>query len=128
MKKLLIQNPTVETKKKLIETMDLIRKGMPKSKIIRELAKKYDVEEERAYKWYHDAMIMIENANNVEDIDAETIKALQIERLEDILENAKDDKTRLKAIDMISKLYQLYVEKQQVDVQVTDMKFKFGDE
>ena len=128
MKKLIIQNPTLETKKKLLETMELIRKGMPKSKIIRELAKKHDVEEERAYLWYHDAMMMIENANNVEDIDAETIKALQIERLEDILETSNDVKLRLKAIDMISKLYQLYVEKQQVDVQVNEMKFKFGDE
>lgn len=128
MKKLLITNPTLETKKKLLETMDMIRKGMPKSKIQRVLAKKYDVEESRAYLWYHDAMMMIENANNVEDVDAETIKALQIERLEDILENTTNEKIRLKAIDMISKLYQLYVEKQEVDVQVTDMKFKFGDE
>lgn len=125
MKKLIIQNPTLETKKKLLETMELIRKGMPKSKIIRELAKKHDVEEERAYLWYHDAMMMIENANNVEDIDAETIKALQIERIEDILETTKDVKLRLKAIDMISKLYQLYVEKQEVKVSADTIKFSF---
>lgn len=128
MKKRLIPNPSLETKKKLLETMDMIRRGKPKSSILRDLAEKYGVGEERVYDWYHDAMMMIENANTVEDVDAETIKALQIERLEDILDNTRDIGMRLKAIDMISKLYQLYVEKQDVNVKVTDMKFKFGDE
>lgn len=76
-------------------------------------------------------MMMIENATLIEDIDAATVKALQIERLEASLEQANknnDIKNQLKAIDMLNKIYQLYIEKQEVDLTIKDMQFKFGDE
>lgn len=76
-------------------------------------------------------MMMIENATLIEDVDAITVKALQIERLESILEQANknnDIKYQLKVIDMLNKIYQLYVGKQEVDVTMKDMQFKFGDE
>lgn len=76
-------------------------------------------------------MMMIENATLIEDVDAATVKALQIERLEAALEQANENndiKYQLKAIDMLNKIYQLYIEKQEVDLTIKDMQFKFGDE
>ena len=131
MKKLILENPTPETKKRIIQVLERIRKGQPKSKIVKWLKDEYDIYDQQAYKYIHDAYYYIENSNNIEDVDIQATKASQIERIESILENAidkNDTKSALKALDMLNKINQLYVEKQEVDLKIKDMVFKFGDE
>ena len=42
--------------------------------------------------------------------------------------DAGDTKTALRCQDMLNRIYQLYVEKKEVDLAVTDLHFKFADD
>lgn len=109
--------------------MDLIRKGRSKSKISEHIQDKYDLSEGQAYKLIHDALIDLQQAS--EKIDLADVKAAYIERITSWIADAydaKDYKTIAKLQDMLHKLHQMYVEKQQLDVNVKNMEFKFGDE
>ena len=60
----------------------------------------------------------------------EEAKTIQIERIEDLLKDAlesNDKATAIKALDMINKIYSLYVEKQDVNMNVNDIKVEFGE-
>ena len=83
----------------------------------------------QAGKLLRDALKDLQEA--VSDIDISDIKAEYIERIEQIYETAiekNDIKSALKAQDMLNKMNQLYVEKQEIDVSLKNLEFKFGDE
>lgn len=124
-----MQNPTPETQRRKKEILELIRKGKSKSKISDHLQEKYEISECQAYKLIHDALIDLQNAS--EKIDIADIKAAYVERITSWIEDAidrQDYKTAAKFQEMLHKLHQMYVEKQQLDVNVKNMEFKFGDE
>lgn len=123
-------NPTAETKQRINEVLKRIRKAQSKIKIIDWLCVTYNISEQQANDYYHDALYKIQQSHSADE-DAVTIREQQIERIESMLEDAlksNDKRTATKCQDMLNKIYQLYVEKKEVDVTVKDMQFKFGDE
>lgn len=123
-------NPTEETKKRIKEVLNKVRKAWTKLKIIDWLCETYNLSDRQAYDYYHDALYWLQQAHSNED-DAKAIRAEQIERIITMMDealSAKDFKTATKCQEMLNKIYQLYVEKKEVDVTVKDMQFKFGDE
>lgn len=127
---LAMPNPTEETKRRIKEVLAKVRKAWTKLKIIDWLCEKYEISERQAYDYYHDALYWLQNAHSNEE-DAIAIRAEQIERITSMMDDAlasKDFKTATKCQEMLNKIYQLYVEKKEVDVTVKDMQFKFGDE
>lgn len=124
------ENPTPETKNRIKEVLKRIRKYKSKIDIIDWLCETYDISEQQAREYYHDALYYIQHAHSNEE-DATTIREQQIERILSLMEAAekdKDRKTLTKCQDMLNKIYQLYVEKKEVDVSVKNLEFKFGDE
>ena len=124
-----IPNPNPETQRRKKEILQMIRKGKSKTKINEFLKEKYELSDRQAYKLIHDALIDLQKAS--EDIDIADIKAAYVERITSWIEDAidrQDYKTAAKFQEMLHKLHQMYVEKQQLDVNVKNMEFKFGDE
>ena len=122
-------NPTQETQRRKTEILEKVRKGKSKNKIIQETSEAYDLSYRQASKLLRDALKDLQEATA--EIDINDIKAEYIERIEQLFENAvskNDMKSALKAQDMLNKMNQLYVEKQEVDVNVKSLQFKFGDE
>ncbi len=123
-------NPTAETKKRINEVLKRIRKAQSKIKIIDWLCDTYSISEQQANDYYHDALYKIQKAHSADE-DAATIREQQIERIEELMEAAAKDndrKTVIKCQEMLNKIYQLYVEKQEIDVSLKNLEFKFGDE
>lgn len=107
------------------ELVQLIRKGKSKAKLIEYAKEEWGVNENMATKYIHDACLKLESYYEKE---AQKAKVVQLERIESILEdalNSKDNKTALSALDMINKLYSLYVDKQEVKVDSDTIKFTF---
>lgn len=81
----------------------------------------------QAWKYVHDAYVEL---SDFSDKTIEEAKNIQIERIEDLLKDAlesNDKATAIKALDMINKIYSLYVEKQDVNMNINDIKFEFGE-
>lgn len=117
-----------QRKFRLAEIIKRIRKGWSRAKLIDWIKEQWDVQDATASKYVKDAYeILAENADEV----IEKSRAIQIERLEDLLVDAIKDKDRnnsLKALDMLNKIYSLYVEKKEVKLDNSTLKFSFGDE
>ena len=117
-----------QRKFRLAEVIKRIRKGWSRAKLIEWVKEQWDLADSTASKYIKDAYdLLAENADEV----IEKSKAIQIERLEDLLVDALKDKDRansLKALDMLNKIYSLYVEKKEVKLDSTSLKFSFGDE
>lgn len=127
----MLENPSAESEKRIIETLDHLRKGWSRAKCIRWIRDKYDIKDSTAYKYLHDAVYYMQEGRDVLEDEVEATKLIQRERLENIVEatiESQQYNTAMRAIDLINKLEQLYVDKQEVDVKVNDMRFKFGDE
>lgn len=124
-----MQNPNPETQRRKVEILEKVRKGKSKNKILEWLKEAYDLSDRQAGKLLRDALKDLQEA--VSDIDISDIKAEYIERIEQIYETAiekNDIKSALKAQDMLNKMNQLYIEKQEIDVSLKNLEFKFGDE
>ena len=124
-----MQNPNPETQRRKAEILEKVRKGKSKNKILEWLKEAYDLSDRQAGKLLRDALKDLQEA--VSDIDISDIKAEYIERIEQIYETAiekNDIKSALKAQDMLNKMNQLYIEKQEIDVSLKNLEFKFGDE
>lgn len=120
-------NPTEETKKRIKEVLDKVRKAWTKLKIIDWLCETYNLSDRQAYDYYHDALYWLQQAHSNED-EAKAIRAEQIERITNMMDEAlsvKDFKTATKCQEMLNKIYQLYVEKKEVTVTNDVIKFKF---
>lgn len=109
-----------------MEILEKVRKGKSKNKIIQETKDAYDLSDRQASKLLRDALKDLQEATS--EIDINDIKAEYIERIEQLFETAvskNDMKSALKAQDMLNKMNQLYVEKQEVTVTNDVIKFKF---
>jgi len=119
-------NPRLETKQRVQQVLELIRKGWSKSRILEKIMKEWNLTETPAWRYYHDAIVIISEKF---DETVEDIKNIQLERIESILKSAlesNDRRNALSAIDMINKLYALYVEKQEVK-NVEEWKFSYSE-
>ncbi len=117
-----------QRKFRLAEIIKRIRKGWSRAKLIEWIKEQWEVADSTASLYVKDAYeILAENADEV----IEKSRAIQIERLEDLLVDAIKDKDRnnsLKALDMLNKIYSLYIEKKEVKLDNSTLKFSFGDE
>lgn len=104
----------------------MIREGLSNRQILDNLKSKYNIKDSQAYSLLHQSIIDLQEASG--DLDLEAIKAEYIERIENIFQkslNSGDFKTALRAQDMLNKIQQLYVEKQELNVVNDIIKFKF---
>ena len=116
-----------QRKFRLAEIIKRIRKGWSRAKLIDWSKEQWDLADSTASLYIKDAYDML-----AESADAviEKSRAIQIERLEDLLVDALNDKDRnnsLKAIDMLNKIYSLYVERKEVKLDNSTLKFSFGE-
>lgn len=122
-------NPRPETKRRKNEIIDKLSEGMTKRKIADWLVDRYDICEESAFRLIREALKDIQEATN--DFDITDLRTEYIERINSWIEKAiekNDMKTALKCQEMLNKINQLYIEKQEIDVSLKNLEFKFGDE
>lgn len=121
-------NPTTETKTRIRQILDRIRKNWQKDEIVEWVKSEYGVSEITACRYYHDAQkILQDNLPDPELVDK--IRNEQIARVTAIARKAVengDTKNALKALDMLNKIAGLYTEKQEVDVKVNEWKFEYA--
>lgn len=115
-------------KLKITQIIEKIRAGYSRQRLMDYVQNEMGYSYQQAVKYVHDAYeVLTINSDKI----IEKAKGIQVERLEELLKNTlecKDNKTAAKVLDMINKIYSLYVEKQQVDLNVNNLKFSFGDE
>lgn len=122
-------NPRPETKRRKNEIIDKLSEGMTKRKIADWLVERYEIKEESAFRLIREALKDIQESTN--DFDITDLRTEYIERINSWIEKAiekNDMKTALKCQEMLNKINQLYVEKQEIDVSLKNLEFKFGDE
>jgi len=122
-------NPRPETKRRKNEIIDKLSEGMTKRKIADWLVERYEICEESAFRLIREALKDIQESTN--DFDITDLRTEYIERINSWIEKAiekNDMKTALKCQEMLNKINQLYVEKQEIDVSLKNLEFKFGDE
>lgn len=121
------KNPTRETKRRVREVIDKIRKSWQKDEIYAWLQETYDVSERTCYDYYHDAQkILQENLPEPELVDQ--IRNEQIARITLIMKTSMekgDNKSALKAADMLNKIAALYTEKQDINITSDVIRFEF---
>lgn len=84
---------------------------------------------EHSIKRYVSQAYRMLTADAQQEID--NARAVQVRRIQDLLATAieKNDKAvYLRLLDMLNRIYQLYVDRQEVKVTTNEIKFKFGDE
>lgn len=119
-------NPRPETKRRKNEIIDKLSEGMTKRKIADWLVDRYDICDESAFRLIREALRDIQESTN--DFDIVDLRTEYIERINSWIEKAvekNDMKTALKCQEMLNKINQLYVEKQEVTVTNDVIKFKF---
>ena len=120
-------NPTTETKIRIRQILDRIRKNWQKDEIVDWVKSEYSVSDITARKYYHDAQkILQDNLPDPELVDK--IRNEQIARVTALARKADeqgDTKNALKALDMLNKIAGLYTEKQEVNVTSDTIKFTF---
>lgn len=122
-------NPRPETKRRKNEIIDKLSEGMTKRKIADWLVDRYEICDESAFRLIREALKDIQESTN--DFDITDLRTEYIERINSWIEKAiekNDMKTALKCQEMLNKINQLYVEKQEIDVSLKNLEFKFGDE
>lgn len=120
-------NPTTETKTRIRQILDRIRKNWQKDEIVEWVRSEYGVSEITASRYYHDAQkILQDNLPDPELVDK--IRNEQIARVTAIARKAVengDTKNALKALDMLNKIAGLYTEKQEVNITSDTIRFEF---
>lgn len=106
----------------------MYRKGMSRKRIVEEISESRNLSERQAYRVSAEVF-----AELVKDCptDKDEVRESYLERLEYIIETAMDKgdyKTALKAQDIVNRLNMMYVEKQEIDLSIKNLEFKFGDE
>lgn len=102
---------------------------MSRKKIADWLEDKYQISQRQAYKIIKDAIIDL--CETAKDVDMEEIRTSQLERAEELLEKAierNDLKSAIKAQDMINRLNNLYVERQEIKAEIETWTFEYGEE
>lgn len=119
-------NPRLETKRRKNEIIDKLSEGMPKRKVVLDIMDRYDISEGEAYRLVREALKDIQESTK--DFDITDLRTEYVERINSWIEKAiekNDMKTALKCQEMLNKINQLYVEKQEVTVTNDVIKFKF---
>lgn len=120
-------NPTTETKTRIRQILDRIRKNWQKDEIVEWVKSEYGVSDITARRYYHDAQkILQDNLPDPELVDK--IRNEQIARITALARKADengDTKNALKALDMLNKIAGLYTEKQEVNITSDTIKFEF---
>jgi polyhydroxyalkanoate synthesis regulator phasin len=119
-------NPRLETKRRKNEIIEKLTEGLTKRKIADWLVERYDICSGEAYRLIREALKDIQESTK--DFDISDLRTEYIERINSWIQDAvknKDMKTALKCQDMLNKINQLYVEKQEVTVTNDVIKFKF---
>ena len=122
-------NPRLETKRRKNEIIDKLSEGFSKRKIVLWLADRYEISEGEGYRLVREALKDIQESTN--DFDITDLRTEYIERINSWIETSvkkNDMKTALKCQEMLNKINQLYIEKQEIDVSLKNLEFKFGDE
>lgn len=110
------------------EILDMYRKGMSRKRIVEEIRERLNISERQAYRVSSEVFAQLVKECPT---DKEEVRETYLERLEYIIETAMskgDYKTALKAQDIVNKLNMMYVEKQEIDLSIKNLEFKFGDE
>ena len=122
-------NPRLETKRRKNEIIDKLSEGLSKRKVVLWIMDRYDISEGEAYRLVREALKDIQESTK--DFDITDLRTEYVERINSWIEAAikkQDMKTALKCQEMLNKINQLYVEKQEIDVSLKNLEFKFGDE
>lgn len=120
---------SAESRRRVGEVITWLRKGNSRKKCVEKVMQKYDLSEVMAKKYVHDAFVDIFEASKVADMPL--VKETYIDRIEELLSDAISSNNMVaatKLMDMLNRIQGLYVDKQEVDMTVKDMEFKFGDE
>lgn len=120
-------NPRLETKRRKNEIIDKLSEGMPKRKVVLFIMDRYEISEGEAYRLVREALKDIQESTK--DFDITDLRTEYVERINSWIEKAiekNDMKTALKCQEMLNKINQLYVEKQEVTVTNDVIKFNFG--
>lgn len=121
-------NPTAETKRRKREVLEKYRKGWSRKKISDYLEDTYNISRVQAFKIIHDAILDL--CESTKDVDYEEVRKTQLERAEELLEIAReknDIKSAIKAQDMINRLNNLYIEKQEIKADIETWTFEYGE-
>lgn len=112
-----------------MEVKKKIRRGQSRGKLIEYLmSDKNACTKNDALDIIHKAY---EDIAQQEELVKDNIRSIQLARCEEVLEEAlkaNDRNNALKAIDMINKLYTLYIKKQEVALSGDIIHFNFGGE
>ena len=122
-------NPRLETKRRKNEIIDKLSEGLSRRKVVLFIMDRYEISEGEAYRLVREALKDIQESTK--DFDITDLRTEYIERINSWIEAAikkQDMKTALKCQEMLNKINQLYVEKQEIDVSLKNLEFKFGDE
>lgn len=123
-----MERPTMETKRRKKEVLQKYRKGWSRKKICDWLSDQYNISETQAYKIIHDAILDL--CESTKEVDYEEIRKSQLERAEELLEIAReknDIKSAIKAQDMINRLNNLYIERQEIKAEIENWTFDYGE-
>lgn len=123
-----MKNPTIETKERRKKVLEKFRLGWSRKKICDWMMDEYNITNSMSYKYIHDAFS--ELCETAKTIDMEEIRNAQLERAESLLETAietNDIKSAIKAQDMINKLNNLYVERQEIKAEIETWTFDYGE-
>ena len=122
-------NPRLETKRRKNEIIDKLSEGFSRRKVVLWIMDRYELSEGESYRLVREALKDIQESTK--DFDITDLRTEYVERINSWIEKAiekNDMKTSLKCQDMLNKINQLYVEKQEIDVSLKNLEFKFGDE
>lgn len=120
-------NPRLETKRRKNEIIDKLSEGFSRRKVVLWIMDRYDISEGESYRLVREALKDIQESTK--DFDITDLRTEYIERINSWIEKAiekNDMKTALKCQEMLNKINQLYVEKQEVTVTNDVIKFNFG--
>lgn len=107
--------------------IEKIREGYSRKRLVQWVIENYGFSYKYSWQQVADAYKVLSDMNNEELI--ESTRAIQLERTESILKDALekgDHKNALKAIEIINKMYSLYVEKREISVESNDLVFKIN--
>jgi hypothetical protein len=107
--------------------MEMVRNGVSKTKIKEYLKEKYNISDKTAYKIVHDALADLNEAYS--NIDIGELKAEYAERIESLVESSMskgDINSALKAQDMLNKLFSLYTENKNINLNTDTITFEFN--
>lgn len=107
-------------------TKNKVEEGMDRGDIINAVMEEYDVTESTATRYFNRAKQLIEYSMTW---DADVIRNKNIQRLDNIVEEAmenEDYQNAIKAIDTQNKTASVYIDKKEIAIDGNEITFNFG--